>query len=125
MIPSSKTMTKTDLLITYNSVTNIVILLFISLLNMFDCLFVMLSCLLIAALWSLARKGLTSLLSWICGSLVFCHFTMWCPGSGVVLDCIDSCSLPYSLLCYSNASIITRIVSNARLINRQNKTMRT
>ena len=35
MITSSKTMTKTDLLITYNSVTNIVNLLFISLLNMF------------------------------------------------------------------------------------------
>ena len=22
--------------------------------------------------------------------LVFCHFPIWCPGSGVVLDCIDS-----------------------------------
>ena len=22
--------------------------------------------------------------------LCFCHFPMWCPGSGVVLDCIDS-----------------------------------
>ena len=21
---------------------------------------------------------------------MFCHFPMWCPGSGVVLDCIDS-----------------------------------
>ena len=33
---------------------------------------------------------------WPHGSLVcdvflcFCHFPMWCPGSGVVLDCIDS-----------------------------------
>ena len=33
---------------------------------------------------------------WPFGSLVcdvfnrFCHFPMWCPGSGVVLDCIDS-----------------------------------
>ena len=26
-------------------------------------------------------------------SLCFCHFPMWCPGSGVVLDCIDSWSL--------------------------------
>ena len=38
------------------------------------------------------------------GSLVFdvffcfCHFPMWCPGSGVFLDCINSCSLPSSLL---------------------------
>ena len=23
-------------------------------------------------------------------SCVFCHFHIWCPGSGVVLDCIDS-----------------------------------
>ena len=22
--------------------------------------------------------------------LCFCHFPMWCPGSGVVFDCIDS-----------------------------------
>ena len=33
---------------------------------------------------------------WSLGSLVyyvllcFCHFPMWCSGSGVVLDCIDS-----------------------------------
>ena len=24
------------------------------------------------------------------GSLVFCQFPMWCPVSGVVLDCIDA-----------------------------------
>ena len=35
-------------------------------------------------------------MGWPLGSLVcdvsscFCHFPMWCPGSGVVLDCIDS-----------------------------------
>ena len=40
---------------------------------------------------------------WPLGSLVcyiffcFCHFPMWCPRSGAVLDCIDSLS-PY-LLC--------------------------
>ena len=40
---------------------------------------------------------------WPLGSLVcdvflcFCHFTLWCPGSGVVLDYIDSWSLPSSL----------------------------
>ena len=30
---------------------------------------------------------------------VFCHFQMWYPGSGVVLDCIDSWSFPSFLLC--------------------------
>ena len=41
---------------------------------------------------------------WPLGSLVgdvflcFCHFPMWCPGSGVVFDFIDSGSLPSSLL---------------------------
>ena len=28
--------------------------------------------------------------------LCFCHFPIWCPGSGVVFDCIDSWSLPFS-----------------------------
>ena len=43
------------------------------------------SCPFILALWSPAGKGLTS------GFLVcFCYFPMWCPGSGVVLDCNDS-----------------------------------
>ena len=51
---------------------------------------VVLSCLLIAALWSPAEKWLTSWLACMC----FCHFPMWCPGSGVVLDCFDSWSLP-------------------------------
>ena len=46
--------------------------------------FVMLSaCLFVDALWSPAGKRLTSWLS---------H---WYPGSGVVLDCIDSCPLSY------------------------------
>ena len=31
--------------------------------------------------------------------LCICHFPIWCPGSGVVFDCIDSWSLPSSLLC--------------------------
>ena len=26
--------------------------------------------------------------------LCFCHFPIWCPGLGVVFDCIDSWSLP-------------------------------
>ena len=51
-----------------------------------------------------------------------CHFPMWCLGLGVVLDCIDSWSLPSSLLCnlyrrisfpyfYYNSSIKFRIFS--------------
>ena len=49
--------------------------------------FVMFSCLFIAALWSPAggRADLLALLY-----VVFCNFSMWCPGSGVVLGCIDS-----------------------------------
>ena len=34
------------------------------------------------------RAGLMAL---VCDALLcFCHFPMWYPGSGVVLDCIDS-----------------------------------
>ena len=50
--------------------------------------FVMLLRLLIAALWSSARKGMTSWPSFV--MLFFFLFPMWCPWSGVVLDCIDS-----------------------------------
>ena len=50
----------------------------------------MLSCLFIVAFWSPAGKGLTSWLSCMWSFLCFCHFPMWCPGSGVVFDCIDS-----------------------------------
>ena len=49
--------------------------------------FVMLSHLFIAALWSPARKGLTSWLLFM--MIVLCHVPMWYPRSGVVLDCID------------------------------------
>ena len=48
--------------------------------------FVMRSRLFIAALWSVMLY---------CG---FCHFPMWCLGSGVVLVCIDSSSLSPFLL---------------------------
>ena len=51
--------------------------------------FVMLSRLLIAALCSPVGKGLTSWLLFVM-FIVFCHFPMWYPGSGVVLHCIDS-----------------------------------
>ena len=47
---------------------------------------VMLSYLRNAALWSHAGKGLTSWLSCVLCSIVFCDFPAWCPGSGVVLD---------------------------------------
>ena len=57
------------------------------------CVFVssvfMLSRLFIAASWSPAGKWL---ISWrfLVMFNVFCYFTMWYPGSGVVLDCIVS-----------------------------------
>ena len=41
---------------------------------------------------------LTILCDTVMFSCVFCHFPMWCPGSGVVLDCIESLSFPPSLL---------------------------
>ena len=52
--------------------------------------FVMLSGLFIVAFWSPAGEGLAYLLLFVMFNCVFCHFPMWYPGSGVVLDCIDS-----------------------------------
>ena len=51
------------------------------------------------ALWSPSGKVLTPWLSCVLDFFVFCHFPTWCPGSGVVLDYIDSwfCVLPYFL----------------------------
>ena len=43
----------------------------------------------ICALWSPAGKGLTSWLSFVV-SAVSLSLSHWYPGSGVVLDCIDS-----------------------------------
>ena len=43
----------------------------------------------ICALWSLAGKGLTSWVSFVVSS-VSLSLSNWYPGSGVVLDCIDS-----------------------------------
>ena len=51
--------------------------------------FVMLSRLFIAALWSPAGKGLTSWLLFVMFNCVL-SLPLWYPGSGVVLDCIDS-----------------------------------
>ena len=53
-------------------------------------MFVMLYCLFNVALWSPAGKELTSWLSCVWCFVVFCHSSIWCPGLGVVLDCINS-----------------------------------
>ena len=55
------------------------------------------ACLFICALWSPAGKGLTSWLSFVV-STVSLSLSHWYPGSGVVLDCIDSWSLHHYLL---------------------------
>ena len=52
----------------------------------------------ICASWSPAGKGLTSWLSFVVSS-VSLSLSHWYPGSGVVLDCIDSSSLQPYLLC--------------------------
>ena len=58
----------------------------------------------ICALWSPAGKGLTSWLSFVVSS-VSLSLSHWYPGSGVVLDCIDSRSLHHYLLpCELNIS---------------------
>ena len=51
----------------------------------------------ICALWSPAGKELTSWLSFVVSS-VSLSLSHWYPGSGVVLDCIDSWSLHHYLL---------------------------
>ena len=57
-----------------------------------------LSCLFLVALWSLVGTGLTSWLFCVSCFLVICHFPIWCPGSGVVIDYIASFSLPSFLV---------------------------
>ena len=44
----------------------------------------------IDALWSPALEGLTSWLSFVMCLIVKLSLSHWYPGSGVVLDCIDS-----------------------------------
>ena len=53
------------------------------------CLLCICARLFICALWSPAGKGLTFRLSFVV-SAVSLSLSRWCPGSGVVLDCIDS-----------------------------------
>ena len=50
---------------------------------------VMLSRLFIAVLWSPTEKWMTSWLLFVVFNC-FCHFPMWYPWAGMVLDCIDS-----------------------------------
>ena len=52
-------------------------------------LFCLVFAMFICALWSPAGKGLTSWLSFVVSS-VSLSLSHWYPGSGVVLDCIDS-----------------------------------
>ena len=61
------------------------------------CLLCLCAHLFICALWSPAGKGLTSWLSFVVSAVSLSLFH-WYPGSGVVLDCIDSWSLHPCLL---------------------------
>ena len=71
----------------------------------FCIVFVMLSRLLIAALWTPAGKGLTSWLSSVVLNCVVATFPFLYPESGVVLDCTDSwSSLPTFLLSFRTHS---------------------
>ena len=62
----------------------------------------------ICALWSPAGKGLTSWLSLVVSS-VSLSLSHWYPGSGVVLDCIDSWSLHHYLLSQYWMKMFTRL----------------
>ena len=66
------------------------------------CLLCLCAGLFICALWSPVGKGLTSWLSFVV-STVSLSLSYWYPGSGVVLDCIDSWSLHPYLLIDTNA----------------------
>ena len=55
------------------------------------CLLCLCARLFICALWSPAKKELTSWLSFVMSNCEFVtSLSHWCPESGVVLDCIDS-----------------------------------
>ena len=65
------------------------------------CLLCLCARLFICALGSPAGKGLTSWLSFVVSSMSL-SLSHWYPGSGVVLDCIDSGSLHPYLFCWSH-----------------------
>ena len=71
------------------------------------CLLCRCKCLFICAFWSPAGKGLTSWLSFVVSNCN-CHFPIWYPGSGVVLDCIDSWSLHTYLLYSSRCDMLNK-----------------
>ena len=62
-------------------------------------MFVMLSYLFLAALYLVNCCERAGLGSFVCEVfLCFCHYPKCCPGSSLVFDCINSWSLPSSLL---------------------------
>ena len=63
----------------------------------------------ICALWSPAGKGLTTWLSFVV-STVSLSLSHWCPGSGVVLACIDFLIFA-SLLILNNLNDINLVMS--------------
>ena len=69
------------------------------------CLLCLCAHLFICALWSPAGKGLTSWLSFMV-STVSLSLSHWYPGSGVVLDCIDSWYLHPYLFWWKSASVL-------------------
>ena len=66
-----------------------VLLLWIFYVFVLSCVAMFCARLFICVLWSPAGKGLTSWLSFVVSS-VSLSLSHWYPGSGVVLDCIDS-----------------------------------
>ena len=68
----------------------------------------------ICALWSPAGKGLASWLSFVVSS-VSMSLSHWYPGSGVVLDCIDSWSLHHYLLLIQWATSVTHHLFRAHI----------
>ena len=61
---------------------------------------------LVATCWK--RADLLALLC-VMFSWWFCHFPIWSPGSGVVLDCFASRSLPSSLLFMPSAGFVVML----------------
>ena len=61
----------------------------------------------VCALWSPAGKGLTSWHLFVASNCVLVTFPF--PGSGVVLDCVDSWSLHAYLLLISVSSVCIRL----------------
>ena len=73
------------------------------------CLLCLCARLFICALWSPAGKGLTSWLSFVVSS-VNLSLSHWYPGSGVVLDCIDSWSLHHYLFWLDNVKNLRQYI---------------